>query len=458
MKHFSRKIRRLSVAALVLLLSLQLSGCSWFFMPGPVIITDEVPTKTESSREETSAGETETAEPSPENTASEAPSESPTEMESEDPTETASESPTETAAETDPETAAESAAETLPEESSETEPPSGAADDESTAAESSTDDPSGGSAAESTEAPETFSVDYFRTPESLRAIASDAVFADAYNVISACLAYRTSAKVSCAKEDTGRVIYIADTLCPLLKAFTDISEDSWKDGEISWEFYVDKVAFAIVRAEFEAEVAAYIEPCLDPVYNETERALLLYHAYTEPASYNYEIISGAFKTRTEAEKHRIHSAYAGIMDHTGVCHDLAGGMTFLFIQAGFDACRISVIGKENEHSWTMIELDGRYTCCDATWDVGGSFAFFGTSAAERTEKSGGSYHLEDMNIYDFNAPAHFDIVNPGFTKVLNFARRIGTGTLLSLSIDTGVQPHRLIYTGPGGARLEIDCP
>jgi len=145
------------------------------------------------------------------------------------------------------------------------------------------------------------------------------------------------------------------------------------------------------------------------------------------------------------------------VDHRGVCHDLAGGMTFLFIQAGFDVCRITVMGKD-EHSWTMIRLDGRYTCCDATWDVGGSFSYFGTSAAERTEKVGGSYRLKDMNIYDLNAPANFDIVNPGFTEILEFSRLIGTGTLLSLSVDTEVTPHRLIYTGPGGARLEIDCP
>lgn len=435
MKPFSRSIHRLGASALSLLLALQLSGCSWFFMPGPVIITDEVPTETTVPREETT--DAETAAETPQQTTSEAPSESETEPVSEDPTETLPNGQTdpETAAETDP----ESTAETLPEESSESDP--------------SAETP----ANESTEASETFAVDYYRTPESLRAIASDTVFVDAYNVISACLAYRTSAKVSCAKEDAGRVVYIADTLCPLLKAFTDISEDTWKDGEFSWKFYVDKVAFAIIRAEFEAQVAAYIEPFLDPVYTETERALLIYHAYTEPASYNYEIISGSFKARTEAEKHRIHSAYAGIMDHTGVCHDLAGGMTFLFIQAGFDVCRITVMGKD-EHSWTMIKLDGRFTCCDATWDVGGSFSYFGTSAAERTEKIGGSYSLKDMNIYDFNAPANFDIVNPGFAKVLAFSRLIGTGTLLSLSVDTEVTPHRLIYTGPGGARLEIDCP
>ena len=168
-------------------------------------------------------------------------------------------------------------------------------------------------------------------------------------------------------------------------------------------------------------------------------------------------LSGAFKTYTEAEQHRIHSAYAGIVDHKGVCHDLAGGMTFLFIQGGFNAGRVSVFNKD-EHSWTLIELDGRHTFCDATWDVGGSFTFFGNSAEERTVKAGGSYPLKDMNIFDFNAPSHFDIVNPGFADVQDFSRQIGIGTLLSLSVDTLVTPHRLIFTGPADLRLEIESP
>ncbi len=392
---------------------LQLSGCSWFFMPGPVIITDAVPTETAPSREKSSGAEAVSSAEEPSGTETEAassPAESTVEASSEEPTE----SPAETSADT---------------------------------------------AEESPEAPEPFSIDYFRTPEILRSVASDAVLADAYNLISACLAFRTTAKVSCTQEDAGRVIYVADTLCPLLKAFTDINEDSFADGALRWNFYVDKVEFVIRRAEFEAKVAEYFEAvsAAGPDLSETERALLLYHEYTAPASYNYEIISGAFNTRTEAEKHRIHSAYAGIVDHSGVCHDLAGGMTFLFIQGGFNAGRVSVYNKD-EHSWTLIELDGRYTFCDATWDVGGSFTFFGNSAEERTVMAGGSYPLKDMNIFDFNAPSHFDIVNPGFADVQDFSRQIGIGTLLSLSVDTLVTPHRLIFTGPADLRLEIESP
>ena len=409
MKPFSRSIRRLSASALALLLALQLSGCSWFFMPGPVIITGE-----ETAASSVSEPSSETEEPSGSVSESTSPPETPT------------------------------ASDTT----------------EASSGESSSDPSADVPTDESSEATETFTVDYFRIPECLRAIASDAVFVDACNVISACLAYRTSAKVSCAKEDAGRVVYIADTLCPLLKAFTDISEDSLENGEFSWKFYVDKVAFAIVRAEFEAQVAAYIEPYLDPVYNETERALLIYHAYTAPATYNYEIISGTFKMHTEAEQHRIHSAYAGIMDHTGVCHDLAGGMTFLFIQAGFNACRVSVINARDEHSWTLLELGGRYTYCDATWDVGGYFSFFGNSSGERTTKIGGDFLLAQMNIYDYNAPEHFDIINPGFAQVQDFSySRLIRGTPLSLTIDTAATPHKLIFTSRNASdRLVIPCP
>lgn len=430
MKQIKQSVRRLASSAAAVFLALLLSGCSWFFMPGPVIMTDE-------ETEAQTAAPTEKDEPSGEvneSTPSETPSAESTVPSSEV---SGSGSPEESSAVPSGETGTA---------------PSGESSEEAVSASAESETPP-------EESPETpaFAVDYYRIPESLRAIGSDAVFVDACNVISACLAYRTSARLSSPPEEAGRVIYVADTLCPLLKAFTDVSEDSCENGELRWNFYVDKVEFAIVRAEFETQVAEYIEPVLDPVYTETERALLLYHAYTKPATYNYEIISGAFKTRTEAEKHRIHSAYAGIMDHTGVCHDLAGGMTFLFIQGGFNAGRVSVYNKD-EHSWTLIELDGRYTFCDATWDVGGSFSFFGNSAEERKVKAGGSYPLKDMNIFDFNAPSHFDIVNPGFADVQNFSRRIGNGTLLSLSVDTLVTPHCLTFTAPSGLRIIIESP
>ena len=177
--------------------------------------------------------------------------------------------------------------------------------------------------------------------------------------------------------------------------------------------------------------------------------MLLYHAYTGPASYNYTIISGAFQAYTEAEQHRIHSAYAGIMDHTGVCHDLAGGMTFLFIQAGFNAGRVSVFREKSEHSWTLIELDGRFTFCDATWDVGGYFSFFGNSVRERGTERGGRYRAEEMNLYDLNAPEHFDIVDPGFEQLQNYSySRLQKGLSLSLTVETDVTPHRLIIRTP----------
>ena len=424
MKMHLQKHHRFAALALAAALALQLSGCSWQFMPGPVISTEADLSREESSRTETGASSESRTETAPEaGTSKAAPESSGAPVYESSP------------AETDSPAGESSSAETVP-DATESVPP------------------------ETDEAPASFSVDYFRTPELLRAIASDAVFADAYNVISACIAYKTSARVSCAKEDAGRVIYLADTLCPLLKAFTDISEESFADGEMRWSFYVDKVEFAILRAEFEAQVAEYFEPVFaaGPDLSETERALLLYHTFTEQASYNYEIISGAFKTRSEAEKHRIHSAYAGIVDHTGVCHDLAGAMTFLFIQGGFDACRVTVIKEKEEHSWTLIRLDGNYTFCDATWDSGGSFSFFGNSAYERAIKAGGSYQPEDINIYDFNAPSHFEIVNPGFTDVQTFSRRMGNGTCLFFSIDTGVHPHRLIFRGPTNALLEIDVP
>ena len=424
MKTPSRLIHRFSALLLAVMCSLQLSGCSWYFMPGPVIITDEIPTETVSSKADAPSGETSLPETVPPSGAVSTEEERPSSQGETEPsagtTSKASESaPSETA----------SAAPTIP--TSET----------------------GGSQSEVS-----FAIDYYRTPAALHKAASDAILVDAYNVINCCLAFKTSVQVSCSKEETGLVLYLADTLCPLVKAFTNVSEDSWSDGVISWKFYVDKVEFSIIRAEFEQQVKAYIEPVMKEEYSETERALLLYHAYTAPASYNFEILSGAFKTYTEAEQHRIHSAYAGIMNHTGVCHDLAGGMTFLFIQAGFNACRVSVINKDDEHSWTLIELDRRFTFCDATWDVGGSFAYFGNSVNERTTAVGGSFKKEQMMIYDLNVPAHFTVVNPGFKKVQSLCLT-SVGTLVDLSINTKASPHTLRFTNTNTRRsVSIPCP
>ena len=438
MHHLLRKTHRLCALALAAVLTLQLSGCSWYFMPGPVIITDAFPpestTKEEPSGEITTEGETS--------------SESTETADSADAGSTSVPAPPSSSSE---EPSSETAS--LPTE------PASSSEDPSTSSSAAGTETAESSSAEQPSSPETsFSVDYYRTPDFLHKVASDSLLVDAHNVISACLAYKTSVKVNCTKKQAGLVLYLADSFCPLLKAFTNISESSWSDGTISWDFYVDKVEFSIIRAEFEQQVAAYIEPILNTDYSETERALLLYHAYTAPASYNYEIISGVFNTYTEAEQHRIHSAFAGIMDHKGVCHDLAGGMTFLFIQAGFNACRVSVITKDDEHSWTLIELDGRDTFCDATWDVGGSFSYFGNSARDWTAAIGGSFKLSDMNIYDLNAPANFTIVNPGFKKMHNFSLS-NTGTLMNLSIDTAASPHMLRITNTvTGRSIVMECP
>ena len=457
-----RRIRRLGVSATALLLSLLLSGCSWFSMPWPVVITDPAPTETAATRKDPSV--TETAETSPYVTTT---AEEPTENTTEVPSETAAESASESASESTEETAPENTEETTPESTAESVSSTEETQDSDPSTEESS--PEAGSSEAPTEEstpPETepveedFRVNYYRTPDILREVASDAVLIDAYHLIDAFLVGKTTVDLVSPEEEAGRILYVADTLCPLLKAFSDISEDSWKDGKFSWNFYVNKVEFAIIRAEFEARVAEYIEPVLSGGYTEMERALLLYYAYTKPASYNYEIISGTFNTRTEAEKHRIHSAYAGIMDHTGVCHDLAGGMTFLFIQAGFNAGRVSVYNDKNEHSWTLIQLNGLYTYCDATWDVGGHFSFFGNSVLERMAETGGSYLPKKMNLYDYNAPDHFDIVNPGFEKLQEFSyARVKRGISLTLTIDTGVTPHLLIFSSPiPNDQFTMTCP
>lgn len=456
-----RRIRRLGASATALLLALLLSGCSWLSVPWPPFTTDEAATEAPSTREEPSV--TATAEPaSGLNSTAEASSESPSETQTESRSETVpesgseaqSENPPETPSETDPATASESAEETLPESTDETAGPTEETETADPSAETASEE-TGSSEAPTEEstppetdpAPERFRVNYYRTPDILREVASDAVLIDAYHLIDAFLAGKTTADLVSPKEEAGRILYVADTLCPLLKAFSDISEDSWSDGKFSWSFYVNKVEFAIIRTEFETRVAEYVEPVLSGGYSETERALLLYYEYTAPASYNYEIISGAFKTRTEAEQHRIHSAYAGIMDHSGVCHDLAGGMTFLFIQAGFNVGRVSVMGGKSEHSWTLIELNGVYTFCDATWDAGGHFSFFGNSVIERMAETGGSYSPEKMDLYDYNAPDHFDIVNPGFRELQEFSyARVKRGISLTLTIDTSVMPHLLIFS------------
>ena len=455
----SKPIRRLIALMTAALLSLQLSGCSWGSMLRPAVVTG--PAATTSAPEPSEAASSEAA------ATTAAPSETLPESSTE---ETLPESGTE---ETPPESTAEdvSSEEVLSTEADITSPEDGSsAPDETADAAPSSADPSAETS--SAEAPteestpsetvpvqESFSVNYYRTPDILRKVAGDIVLVDAYNLIDAFLAGKTTVNIISPEEEASRILYVADTLCPLLKAFSDVSEESCRDGAFSWNFYAGKVEMSIVRAEFEAQVTEYIAPILSGGYTETERAMLLYHAYTKPASYNYTIISGAFQAYTEAEQHRIHSAYAGIMDHSGVCHDLAGGMTFLFIQAGFNAGRVSVFREKSEHSWTLIELDGRFTFCDATWDVGGYFSFFGNSVRERGTERGGRYRAEEMNLYDLNAPEHFDIVDPGFEQLQNYSySRLQKGLSLSLTVETEVTPHRIVITAGQGDRFTMTAP
>ena len=124
---------------------------------------------------------------------------------------------------------------------------------------------------------------------------------------------------------------------------------------------------------FDAAVKALVENCVYKDANEAEKALLLYRTIAQ----NFTL-QGADSTLYEA-----------LLEQRGSAADLAKVLTYLFVQNGISADRVSGMVGESKRSWTAAELSGNRYHFDAAAEKhatdGHGLQYFGMSDEARSK-------------------------------------------------------------------------
>lgn len=124
---------------------------------------------------------------------------------------------------------------------------------------------------------------------------------------------------------------------------------------------------------FDAAVKELIEGCVYKEANELEKALLLYRTVAQ----NFTL-QGTDSTLYEA-----------LLEQKGSAEDLANALTYLFVQNGISADRVSGMVGESERSWTAAELSGNRYHFDAAAEKhatdGHGLQYFGMSDEARSK-------------------------------------------------------------------------
>ncbi len=240
------------------------------------------------------------------------------------------------------------------------------------------------------EAPYDFTLDYHRcAPLVERQIGSDLVAA-ARLVVDAFLVGETSVTLpegDYSGNPGNDLGYALNSMCPVFGAVTDYDDNHFDKAArtMTWAYTQTPEQIQAALAALEQTTAAYMS-VLRQGDGETARALLLYHALTEPAAYDYEMEHGdgdstEYQFRT--------SSYAALVLHSGICYSFAQALAFLYTQAGLDCA--AVMGDSETaglHMWLMAAVDGKWYYFDPTWDVGGGWYYFGMTAEDRATWAG----------------------------------------------------------------------
>lgn len=118
-------------------------------------------------------------------------------------------------------------------------------------------------------------------------------------------------------------------------------------------------------AQQEAEMDAAVEQLLDQldVYNADDylKICAIYDYICGNVTYDrWGVMTG---------DKLVYTAYAALIKKAAVCQGYATLLYRLALELGVDARVIPGIGKQQNHGWNIVRLDGKYYNLDATWDA-----------------------------------------------------------------------------------------
>lgn len=298
-----------------------------------------------------------------------------------------------------------------------------------------------------TPAPLAYTLDYHRaTPLLERAVGEQAV-EGARMVIDAFVAGETSVKFGFDSYDPAfalNTMFAVRSMCPPFTAFAecnDYRDFDAETGTLKWKIInVEPEKLGEKLQIFESTAKDFMSAlCEDD--NDIERALLLYSRLTAHAEYDYEVFDDAQNISEDEYNYRT-SAYAVMCDGMGICYSFSEAMTFICAQAGVDCISVNCINESIAHEWNIIKLGGKYYYCDATWDVGGTFNYFGMTTEERVENSGG-IKAEDMTTLSTHPEELLDGAIPADTR---FAVLRAHTTSMPVTVEIDRATDEAIFT------------
>ncbi|MBO7424641.1 MAG: DUF4214 domain-containing protein [Clostridiales bacterium] len=120
-----------------------------------------------------------------------------------------------------------------------------------------------------------------------------------------------------------------------------------------------------------------------------------------------------------------YTAYSAFYNKTAVCQGIAGLFYDMLLEAGID----NRIVYSNNHCWNIVNVDGIYYNCDATWDLGtnGNYQYFmcGNTSSFKNDHSIGS----DSIYLGYNVSSVDYVKEDGLSGTEAFVSRLYTVVL-----------------------------
>ncbi len=135
------------------------------------------------------------------------------------------------------------------------------------------------------------------------------------------------------------------------------------DGEIYAAFTYQMVYFTTLEQETAVDTA--VAELLDSLEltgkTDYEKYMAVYQWMCGNIVYDYDNLEDDAYTLK-------YTGYAALMDRTAVCQGYAVLLYRLMLELGIDCRIVTGIGNGGPHAWNIVELEGLYYNCDATWD------------------------------------------------------------------------------------------
>ena len=266
-----------------------------------------------------------------------------------------------------------------------------------------------------------FEIDLTKISPMIQENISEDVVLSARKVIEAFLRYENSVTIEVSGNSQrflNDMAYVIHCTCPMFGAFTDFNEVSSYDavsGNVSWNFFVEKLEFDNKLQSFYEVVESYLSN-VNTTDSETMRAMLLYYAIIDDLEYDYDLLGDNFENLSKKEANLKSSPYYVFVEKSGICTNIAQAYMFFCTQADVECGTVLHRGGSGMHMWNIVQMDDKYYYCDPTWDANTSLKYFGITAEDRASWAG-EYSTEDGTMLSVTIPEKYEVSDSRFEEL-----------------------------------------